>query len=208
MPARFAEEHQEAEDQQDRDDVPAAEQTGPAADRNWHVYAHARCPAVTQRSKKPRPRPIEAACDRDHITPTLCHSNHFAARPTIPPPLSRLEVINSRSRDAVFVRTRGYEARHCQKRRRALDLRRMNPAVEGPDHHDRRRRKTGCKSFKLASGNQRKQNADRRGSTCLPCGKRAPAGRARLSAFHGGSALGTYASQGVVVGPGFAALAP
>ena len=49
-----------------------------------------------------------------------------------------------------------------------------DPGVESPDHHDRRRRKTGCKSFRLASGNQRKQNADRRGSTCLPCGKRAP----------------------------------
>src|SRR6185312_582112 len=106
MPACFAEENQEAEHQQDRDYVPAAEQTDPSPDRNWHVDAHARCPAVTQRSKKPRPRPIEAACDRDHITPTLCHSNHFAARPTIPPPLSRLDVINSRSRDAFFVRTR------------------------------------------------------------------------------------------------------
>jgi hypothetical protein len=34
------------------------------------------------------------------------------------------------------------------------------PGRGGPDHHDRRRRKTGCKSFRLASGNQRK--AERR----------------------------------------------
>ena len=72
------------------------------------------------------------------------------------------------------------------------------PGVESPDHHDRRRRKTGCKSFKLASGNQRKQNADRRGSTCCLAASAHPAGRARLSAFHGGSALGTHASQGAV----------
>ena len=72
-----------------------------------------------------------------------------------------------------------------------------DPGVESPDHHDRRRRKTGCKSFRLASGNQRKQNADRRGSTCCTVRRSAhPAGRARLSAFHGGSALGTHASQG------------
>jgi len=38
---------------------------------------------------------------------------------------------------------------------------------KGRWHHDRRRRKTGCKSFRLASGNQRKQNADRRGSPCF-----------------------------------------
>ena len=73
------------------------------------------------------------------------------------------------------------------------------PGRGGPDHHDRRRRKTGCKSFRLASGNQRKQNADRRGSTCCTVRRSAhPAGRARLSAFHGGSALGTHASQGAV----------
>ena len=71
------------------------------------------------------------------------------------------------------------------------------PGRGGPNHHDRRRRKTGCKSFRLASGNQRKQNADRRGSTCCTVRRSAhPAGRARLSAFHGGSALGTHASQG------------
>src|SRR6185437_13882809 len=44
---------------------------------------------------------------------------------------------------------------------------------------------------------KRKQNADRRGSTCCTVRRSAhPAGRARLSAFHGGSALGTHASQG------------
>src|SRR6185312_17403946 len=67
-----------------------------------------------------------------------------------------------------------------------------DPGRGGPNHHDRRRRKTGCKSVRLASGNQRKQNADRRGSTCCTVRRSAhPAGRARLSAFHGGSALGT-----------------
>src|SRR6185437_3966401 len=44
-----------------------------------------------------------------------------------------------------------------------------------------------------------KQNADRRGSTCCTVRRSAhPAGRARLSAFHGASALGTHASQGAV----------
>ena len=89
MAARLAEKDQEAEHQKEREHVPAAEQPGPAPDRDWDVHAHARCPAVTERSKKSRPRPAEAASDRDHITPTLCHSNLFAAATAICPGTAR-----------------------------------------------------------------------------------------------------------------------
>ena len=104
----------------------------------------------------------------------------------------------SRSRGAFFVRTRAMSGTPmCQKRRRALDLRRMNPAVEGRTHHDRRRRKTGCKSFRTRFRKSKgsRTPTDAVSPACLAASAH-PAGRARLSAFHGGSALGTHASQG------------
>ncbi len=90
MTARLAEKHQQADDQQHRQDVPAGKQPGPAPDRDWDIHAHARCPAVTEQSKKAQPRPVEAACDRDHITPTLCHSNLFRLRRRFVPAWPRL----------------------------------------------------------------------------------------------------------------------
>ena len=99
----------------------------------------------------------------------------------------------------VFCSHPRHEARHCQKRRRALDLRRMNPAVERPDHHDRRRRKTGCKSFRLASGNQRK--AERRQTRVYLLALRQARTLQGALACRRSTAvlpLGLYASQGAV----------
>jgi hypothetical protein len=44
MAACFAEEHQEPEDQQDRENIPPAEQPDPAADRNGDEHAHVLTP--------------------------------------------------------------------------------------------------------------------------------------------------------------------
>jgi hypothetical protein len=40
MPARFGEKCQQSEDQKDRNNIPAAENPRPAADRNWHDQPH------------------------------------------------------------------------------------------------------------------------------------------------------------------------
>jgi hypothetical protein len=41
IPACFAEKNQKAKDQKNGENIPSAEQTGPAANRNWDEYAHA-----------------------------------------------------------------------------------------------------------------------------------------------------------------------
>ncbi len=137
--------------------------------------------------------------DRDHITPTLRHSNLFAARRRfVPnrrrsPPSGKRDAMYSRSRDALFVRTQ--VMRHAIPKNDAASPTFVGcPGVDRPDHHDRtqrtvarieqseiRERSRGfhrrsrvslrstraTNSFRLASGNQRKQNADRRGSPCF-----------------------------------------
>ncbi len=104
----------------------------------------------------------------------------------------------SRSRDAFFVRTRGVSmalSRTTPRSRPSSDV----PGVDRPDHHDRTRRKTGCKSFFWTRFRQQKEAERRQTRVSLLhlAAKRAPwPGRARLSAFHGGSAQGTHASPG------------
>src|SRR6185437_13006514 len=101
-----------------------------------------------------------------------------------------------------------HETRHCQKRRRALDLRRMNPAVEGRTITIGDGARPAANLLDSLPASKGKQNADRRGFTCLPCGKRAPC-RAR-------SPVGVprrfcpWDSRipRCGLGPGFAALAP
>ena len=91
-----------------------------------------------------------------------------------------------------------HEARHCQKRRRALDLRRMNPAVEGritTIGDGARPAANLLDSLPAIKGSRTPTDAGL--PACLKASAH-PAGRARLSAFHGGSALGTHASQGAV----------
>jgi len=98
----------------------------------------------------------------------------------------------------VFCSHPSYAARHCQKRRRALDLRRMNPAVEGritTIGDGARPAANLLDSLPAIKGSRTPTDAGL--PACLAASAH-PAGRARLSAFHGGSALGTHASQGAV----------
>ncbi len=56
------------------------------------------------------------------------------------------------------------------------------PGVDRPDHHDRTRRTTGCKSFFQTRFRQpRKQNADRRGSPCFTLRRSAHPGQGALA---------------------------
>src|SRR5581483_9720827 len=68
-----------------------------------------------------------------------------------------------------------------------------DPGRGGPDHHDRRRRTNERTEKRKGS----RTPTDAVSPACLAASAH-PAGRARLSAFHGGSALGTHASQGAV----------
>lgn len=118
----------------------------------------------------------------------------------------------------VFCSHPSHAVRHCHERRRGPDLRRMPRRGKGRRHHDRTRRKqvarierseirgrspgfTAAPGFRCAQpGLQNEKEAERRQtrvSLLHLAAKRAPcAGRARLSAFHGGSAQGTHASLG------------
>ena len=98
----------------------------------------------------------------------------------------------------VFCSHPSYAARHCQERRRALDLRRMTPGGKSGSPRSEAaqdRLQIFSDSLPAIKGSRTPTDAG------LPAALRRsahPAGRARLSAFHGGSALGTHASQGAV----------
>ena len=129
--------------------------------------------------KNSRPRPIEAARDRDHITPTLCHSNLFAE--IAPGSLASTRPRKSGTQKFPFSRG-AFRSRPRAMSKQSPKLRRQPAFVRcsGVERPDASRSQTAHKRT-ARTENKRKQNADRRGSPCFTFRRSAHPGQGALA---------------------------